>query len=212
MFTVRDIQQTNLKLNDKGIYLIHSKTTGKDYIGSTTKSFYIRWTQHINDLLNSKHHNINITNLYINNTIDDFVFIILESLTDTTNILDIEKQYISKWNPELNIGITKQLSLFDTKQFVIQQDVKSTKGVFKSKDKFGAKLLIHNKRLTLGYFNTKQEAILAVDLGTKLFNSKSYISKDKQSQLQFIYSFYGFLYKDVPQDPIKYLNDLLLRD
>ena len=208
MYTINNIKECDA-LNNKGIYLIHSRTTGKDYIGSTTKSFYIRWNQHIKDLYNDKHHNSNISTIYKDYTISDFVFIVLECLDNIDNILTIEQQYINTWHPELNIGTIYQQSLFDIKQYVITSKDTKVKGVFKNKDKFGAKLYIHNKRLVLGYFNTKLEAEEAVNLGNKLFNTSPYTSKTKEEQLHYIYSFYGFLYKNIPIDPIAYLRCLL---
>lgn len=53
------IWQHNIAANtdQKGIYYLRNTSTGKIYIGCTTRSFKARWTEHINDLRDNTHHN-----------------------------------------------------------------------------------------------------------------------------------------------------------
>lgn len=208
MFNIKDIiKQENTVLNNKGIYLIHSISTGKDYIGYTNKSFYIRWMQHIKDLENNSHHNINLTNIYNHYTINDLVFLIIEFITtqDITIFIQKEAEYINKWHPELNIGFTYQLSLFKSDKSIYNKKIV---GLFKKNNKYGAKIYVENKRLILGYFIYKEDAIKAIEIATKYFNSNKFQDKSYNDKMQYIYKFYGFLGKNIPLDPINFLSNM----
>lgn len=85
-------------LAKKGIYSITNRLNNKKYIGSTAKSFRARFTQHKSKLNVGKHHCSHLQNAYNKYGGENFVFRIEEVLEDCTNIRDVEKTYILRYN------------------------------------------------------------------------------------------------------------------
>lgn len=85
-------------LKKKGIYSIINSMNNKKYIGSTTKSFVSRFTQHVGKLRLNKHHCFHLQSAWNKYGEDIFIFAIEEVLEDTTNILDKEAEYIKKYD------------------------------------------------------------------------------------------------------------------
>lgn len=85
-------------LKKKGIYSITNVLNGKKYIGSTSKSFIVRFTQHLSKLRLNKHHCIHLQFAWNKYGEDFFIFSIEEVLEDTSNILDKEAEYIEKYD------------------------------------------------------------------------------------------------------------------
>ena len=89
-------------LTKRGIYSITNKLNNKKYIGSTAKSFKARFTQHKSKLNLGKHHCSHLQNAYNKYGGDNFVFRIEKILQDCSNIRDIERVYILKYNSVAN--------------------------------------------------------------------------------------------------------------
>lgn len=79
------------------IYKIHSKNSGKIYIGSTT-NYKRRKLQHINALKRGKHHNFQIQKLFNTLGIDDLEFSIIEEVESHQMLIEREEHYISLYN------------------------------------------------------------------------------------------------------------------
>ena len=89
------IQVENLEdLKKCGIYSITNTINGKQYIGSTAKSFKARYNQHKSKLNVGKHHCKHLQSAYLKYGGQFFIFKIEEIVLDTSNIRNIEKQYI----------------------------------------------------------------------------------------------------------------------
>lgn len=89
----------NLEQLDKiGIYAIKNTSNGKVYIGSTAKSFKVRFNQHISKLRCNKHHCIHLQNAFNKYGEEIFDFEILEVVTTSEGIRDLEKYYIDKFD------------------------------------------------------------------------------------------------------------------
>lgn len=91
-----------LDLTKRGIYSITNKLNNKKYIGSTAKSFKARFTQHKSKLNLGKHHCSHLQNAYNKYGGDNFVFRIEKILQDCSNIRDIERVYILKYDSVAN--------------------------------------------------------------------------------------------------------------
>ena len=83
-----------------GIYKISYKD--RIYIGSTTKSFYLRWIQHISDLKKKKHGNSKLSNIVNKYGIEILCFEIIEIVEDKSKVLEREQYYIDLYNSYLN--------------------------------------------------------------------------------------------------------------
>lgn len=85
-------------LNKKGIYRIYCKTSKKSYIGSTWRTFKIRWKQHLRLLNNNKHHSIKLQRAFNKYGTDDFYLEILEIIDKEEKLLEKEAFYITKYD------------------------------------------------------------------------------------------------------------------
>ena len=93
------IQVENLEdLKKCGIYSITNTINGKQYIGSTAKSFRVRYNQHKSKLNVGKHCCKHLQSAYLKYGGQFFIFKIEEIVSDTSNIRNIEKQYIEKYD------------------------------------------------------------------------------------------------------------------
>ena len=61
-----------------GVYMILNSINGRCYVGSTSKSFSVRWAAHRNDLRLGKHGNIHLQNAWNKYKESSFEFVILE--------------------------------------------------------------------------------------------------------------------------------------
>lgn len=87
----------------KGVYKILNKVTQDFYIGSTTISFSRRFTQHKSDLRKNKHRNIHLQRAYNKYGLDNFEFIIVETIEDDSIILEREQFYLDL-KPKYNLA------------------------------------------------------------------------------------------------------------
>lgn len=81
-----------------GIYSITNNKNGKKYIGSTAKSFKSRWKKHITNLKNGGHTSHHLQNAWNKYGEDNFIFKIEEIVDSVENLLDLERNYINKYN------------------------------------------------------------------------------------------------------------------
>lgn len=81
-----------------GIYSITNMKNGKKYIGSTAKSFKSRWKKHITNLKNGGHASHHLQNSWNKYGEDCFVFKIEEIVEKVENLLNLEKDYIIKYD------------------------------------------------------------------------------------------------------------------
>lgn len=82
-------------LNPKsGIYKIVNNLDGKYYVGST-KDFDTRWKEHIYDLDRNIHHNNHLQNAWNKYGKNNFEFIIVENVYDTTKLRVVEQTYLN---------------------------------------------------------------------------------------------------------------------
>lgn len=86
----------NLKL--RGVYKIYCIENNKYYIGSTSKTFKQRFTQHASKLKNNKHACAHLQNAYNKYGEDSFEFSIIESIEEISIILEREKFWIDDLN------------------------------------------------------------------------------------------------------------------
>lgn len=85
-------------LSKKGIYRIYCQTSKKSYVGSTWRTFKIRWKQHLRLLNNNKHHSIELQRAFNKYGTDDFYVEILETIDSEENLLGREAFYINKYD------------------------------------------------------------------------------------------------------------------
>ena len=76
-----------------GIYEIHSKSSGKAYIGSAL-NLNDRWSEHLHNLRNGKH-NLALQNAYNKYSESDFEFNILEEIADPHDLVEREQYWIN---------------------------------------------------------------------------------------------------------------------
>ena len=81
-----------------GIYSITNDKNGKKYIGSTAKSFKSRWKKHITNLKNGGHASHHLQNAWNKYGEDSFIFKIEEIVDSVENLLDLEREYITKYD------------------------------------------------------------------------------------------------------------------
>lgn len=93
------VEYNNLKdLSKIGIYSITNIKNNKKYIGSTTKSFKSRWKKHITDLRNGKHVSQHLQNAWNKYGENNFIFKVEEAVDTVENLLNLERDYISKYD------------------------------------------------------------------------------------------------------------------
>ena len=99
-----------MNLNNAGIYLITSKSSGKRYIGSAVR-FDRRWATHRCSLKRGNHDNPELQNIYNKHGVEGLVFSVVEVVdrSDLSSqefkelLLGREQCYIDNWNPEINV-------------------------------------------------------------------------------------------------------------
>lgn len=93
-----------------GIYKIENAKTKKVYIGSSN-NIESRFKQHIKMLESNKHHSVKLQRSY-NKTIDKsvFKFSVIEELESTSGLLEVEQEYIIKYD-SLNNGYNCNMPL-----------------------------------------------------------------------------------------------------
>ena len=89
----KETSNDTLKLKS-GIYKIVNKLDGKYYVGST-KDFDTRWKEHIYDLDRNIHHNNHLQNAWNKYGKNNFEFIIVENVCDTTKLRVVEQTYLN---------------------------------------------------------------------------------------------------------------------
>lgn len=86
------------ELQKFGIYSITNIINNKKYIGSTAKSFNSRWKKHITNLKNGGHASHHLQNSWNKYGEDNFVFTIEEVVDSLDNLLNLERDYIAKYD------------------------------------------------------------------------------------------------------------------
>lgn len=81
-----------------GIYSITNVANGKKYVGSTAKSFKSRWKKHITNLKSGGHTSHHLQNAWNKYGEDSFVFKVEEIVDDVGNLLNLERDYINKYD------------------------------------------------------------------------------------------------------------------
>ena len=81
-----------------GIYSITNIINNKIYIGSTAKSFDSRWKKHITNLKNGGHASHHLQSSWNKYGEDNFVFKIEEVVGSLENLLNLERDYITKYD------------------------------------------------------------------------------------------------------------------
>jgi len=86
------------------IYTIVQRSTGKQYIGSTS-DVKARMARHFSDLKNNRHHNLHLQRAFNKYGQDDFEVVILEeNKGDENDKFLSESEWIDYLEPEFNIG------------------------------------------------------------------------------------------------------------
>ena len=86
------------ELQKFGIYSITNIINNKKYIGSTAKSFNSRWKKHITNLKNGGHASHHLQSSWNKYGGDNFVFKIEEVVDSLENLLNLERDYITKYD------------------------------------------------------------------------------------------------------------------
>lgn len=86
------------ELQKFGIYSITNIINNKKYIGSTAKSFNSRWKKHITNLKNGGHASHHLQSSWNKYGEDNFVFKIEEVVDSLENLLNLERDYITKYD------------------------------------------------------------------------------------------------------------------
>lgn len=81
-----------------GIYKITNIENNKIYIGSSV-DIEKRWTKHVQDLNNNKHHSYKLQEDWNKYSPETFEFEIVNAMTDEEMLRDIEQLYLSKYKP-----------------------------------------------------------------------------------------------------------------
>lgn len=89
---------TEEELQKIGIYSITNIINNKKYIGSTAKNFISRWKKHITNLKNGRHASRHLQNSWNKYGEDKFIFTIEEIVDFVDNLLNLERDYINKYN------------------------------------------------------------------------------------------------------------------
>lgn len=85
-----------------GIYRIACELTGEAYVGSTARTFEIRWTQHRSDLNKGSHHSRRMQRCWNEHGEAAFIFEILEEC-DREILMEREQYWIDYLKPALNV-------------------------------------------------------------------------------------------------------------
>ena len=105
--TVNEQENLNTTTQIKsGIYKIINKVNGKYYVGSS-QNIRNRWYRHKSNLNKNKHWNKYLQNAYNKYSINNFEYIIVESVSDISKLLEVEQRYLDecKNNPDNNYMI-----------------------------------------------------------------------------------------------------------
>ena len=86
------------ELQKFGIYSITNIINNKKYIGSTAKSFNSRWKKHITNLKNGGHASHHLQNSWNKYGENNFEFKIEEVVDSLENLLNLERDYIAKYD------------------------------------------------------------------------------------------------------------------
>lgn len=86
------------ELQKFGIYSITNIINNKKYIGSTAKSFDSRWKKHITNLKNGGHASHHLQSSWNKYGENNFVFKIEEVVGSLENLLNLERDYITKYD------------------------------------------------------------------------------------------------------------------
>lgn len=81
-----------------GIYQIRNVISGKFYVGSA-KNFNRRWNKHRRDLICGTHHNRHLLNAWRKHGPDAFEFEILEFVSDKSNLICKEQEWLDRLQP-----------------------------------------------------------------------------------------------------------------
>ena len=85
-----------MDLDELGIYMIKNLINNKVYIGSTERSFKVRWKKHVRMLDSNKHHNKHLQNSWNKYLKENFEFSILE--ITNSNVFSREEYFIAFYN------------------------------------------------------------------------------------------------------------------
>lgn len=148
-----------------GIYSITSKTNGKRYIGSANR-ICDRWKTHIKSLQNNKHVNQHLQSHFNKHGVDDFLFAVVEvvekgdlSLQDFKDLLlEREQVYLDNWEEcHFNIKRKAKSSLGH------KHTVANYYCYHPNNNSYGVYYNIDGKSVSLGHFDSENEAITHVD-------------------------------------------------
>jgi group I intron endonuclease len=84
-----------MKAKTKGVYRIFCKANNKSYIGSSSKSIISRFNNHESTLNNNKHKNTHLQNSWNKYGSENFIFEILEEVSEKKNVLQREDYWIN---------------------------------------------------------------------------------------------------------------------
>lgn len=118
-----------------GVYMIFSYNTGSFYVGSSN-NIEKRNKKHLSHLLNKKHCNTYLQNLYNKYGKDFLKFYIIEEVQDKNNLRKIEQIYLDILKPKININKYAtggdMLSNHPNKDIVKQKQIEGTRRVSQS--------------------------------------------------------------------------------
>ena len=90
-------------MKETGIYCILNKSTGKCYIGSSSRDIYERWDLHRSQLNRNKHHRKYLQKSWDKHGSKNFDFFVLE-IVEPQKCIEREQFYIDNIKPEYNIN------------------------------------------------------------------------------------------------------------
>lgn len=167
------IKTNDIDINKIGIYCIKNIITKNVYIGSTTQSFLIRYSQHVYELIHNKHKNKYLQNSFNKYGADNFLFIIIESCNKDT-ILEREQFFIDKNYKLFNIN-KKATGTYGMPKEVIEKRSNTFKITQNEAMKFYYKL--KNKEISVIDIPEKYKRMVISRINTHIWN-KGITKKD----------------------------------
>lgn len=102
LYRESSMRKNAAKLVGAGIYRIRNLKNGKLYIGSA-KNLKVRYRSHRNDLKRQKHHSIILQRAWNKYGENNFIFEVVEEVSNLDNLLKREQHYLDSLSPDYNI-------------------------------------------------------------------------------------------------------------
>lgn len=183
-----------------GVYKIVNIANNKIYIGQTSRSFYLRWRQHLSELRCGRHKNRHLQNSWDKYGQESFQLEIVETvgIYDKVVLDALEQKYLDLLKPELNICIfvntttgikyteeqrhNNSLSHRTSKPQV--NNTSGCRGVTwdKSRCKWTVSISVNKKTINLGRFDYLEDAIEARKKAEDYYWSNEFLSLSEEDK------------------------------